>query len=695
MPGNSRFTLKGPAALGALTFLRLQGDAALSAPFDLTMDFFGTTTDSGIQDLLGQAVHLSIAIPNGSAVETRTESSTSSQSGNDAITREWDGVITHARQISLDTNALDTNALDKRGTAYQVRVEPRLALLRYSSNTRFFNDQTVVQVVQSILTDYNVDFNVEQVRDIYPAMQHCTQYRESDFDFVSRLLEREGIHYYFDHRGDRHTMVLSDGVPALAALGQYDKVVFRRSTQTGTRQEGVYEWSPGGRITQSRVTVNDYDFKKPSSSRQQHLKSLAVRDAGLDDATSASFIERTQGGGFVTPTEGERYARIGVQRAMVEHAVSEGSGELWGLNPGAAFVLIGHPVQAYNKTYRVTSASWKVEGDSPYNRGDKGSCHCHFSASVDGTPFRPARRTPVPRTTGPETAFVVGPTMDQIHTDQYGRIKVAFHWEGLVDASERNAASGRGGTESDDGSGRCWVRVMQAWAGKQWGTLFLPRVGQEVIVDFLGGNPDCPIVTGSVYNASTMPPFTLPANASIATLRSKSLATNGGSNELRFKDEDGKEQLFMRAEKDFETYIKHDELTWVGGDQHRIVAGNQAIEIDGVHSEQVKGNASQSVGGKLSLTVTESINVKAGQDYAVESGGSIHVKAGGDVVIEAGTSITLKVGGAFIVIGSGEVTVTGAPIKLNSGGSAGTGVGSTPAAPDKPLVADDGTKKLS
>jgi type VI secretion system secreted protein VgrG len=241
---------------------------------------------------------------------------------------------------------------------------------------------------------------------------------------------------------------------------------------------------------------------------------------------------------------------------------------------------------------------------------------------------------------------------------------------------------------------RCWVRVSQGWAGKRWGTFFVPRIGQEVIVDFVEGNPDRPLVTGCVYNANTMPPYELPANQALSTLKSNSTKGGGGFNEMRFDDNKGDEQLFFHAQKDHETWVKNDMLCNVGSDRHLKVTGNEFVSITGARHDAVTGDQNAEVNGNASLKVGQKLQEKVGMDYAIDAGMNIHIKAGMNVVIEAGASITLKAGGAFVVVGPVSVAVSGTPILLNSGGSAGSGGGSSPTAPRAPNDADDGTKKV-
>jgi len=351
---------------------------------------------------------------------------------------------------------------------------------------------------------------------------------------------------------------------------------------------------------------------------------------------------------------------------------------------------------------------------------------CNFTAIPADSVFRPARTTLRPRITGPQTAIVVGKAGEEILTDEFGRIKVQFHWDRYSPANENSP---------------CWVRVSQLWAGKNWGAVFLPRIGQEVIVEFLEGNPDRPIVTGAVYNGESKPPYDLPDNATMSTIKSNSSKGGQGFNEIRFEDKKGSEQVFMHAEKDQDIRVKNDTKEWIGNDRHLIVKANQCelvekdkhahvkgeqllkvdgdlgvavksnaitkvegndhLTVDGNHvlkiggnlHEKVTGNHHESTTGDMLLTATGHAHVKSSQNAAIEASMNVHVKGGMVVVIEAGMQLSLKAGSNFIDIGPSGVSISGMPlVNINSGGAAASGSGaqaSSPSAPQNPDVPQD------
>jgi len=347
---------------------------------------------------------------------------------------------------------------------------------------------------------------------------------------------------------------------------------------------------------------------------------------------------------------------------------------------GYTFTLDGHDRAAFNQEYVLTAV--QHYGSQPEAAGAEaatsgGSNQAVYENDVEcipkATPFRPPRTTPRPAISGGQTAIVVGPSGEEIHTDKYGRVKVQFHWD-------------RAGKYDDKTS--CWVRVSQGWAGGGYGMMFLPRIGQEVIVDFLEGDPDQPIITGRVYNASQMPPLDLPAEKTRSTIKSSSSKGGGGANEIRFEDKKGDEQLLLHAEKDLNFRVKNDRREHVGNDRHLVVARDkiqkverdehslvdrdQITEITRDHSLKVGKNQSIEIGADRSLTVTGDVHEAYKANHSQEVGSDLYLKAMG-VVIEGMKELTVKVGGSFLKIDSVGVTISGPQIKLNSGGSAGSG----------------------
>ncbi|WP_179401426.1 type VI secretion system Vgr family protein [Burkholderia guangdongensis] len=663
------------AAGDDLKFLRLTGTEELGRLSRFQLELLSTSNALKPGDLLGQDISVELSLPAGGE-------------------RQINGIVTAFRI------AVPGDKTRNRMARYEATVRPRLWLLTRASHCRFFYEMTVPDIVTKVLQDYNVDLS-NKCAATYPTLEHCAQYRETDFDFVSRLLEREGIYYYFEHSGGKHTLVLTDSGDVHAPLDHYPTISYDPGYGPLTEKEGIYDWMAGAELQTGTYEVNDYDFEKPSASNQQGLLSRSTRPTAYDAPVYTMQEHLT---GHVQSSDGDRYAKVGVEIRQTRNDSITGRSTVRAIWPGGLFKLTGHATDDQNRDYLVVRATYEINSDEYVSTRNVSLpfFDCDFVALRKENHFRSERLTPRPVVGGPQTAVVVGPDGDEIHTDKYGRIKVQFHWEQFAPPANAN-----------ERMKRCWARVSQGWAGKNWGAFFLPRIGQEVIVDFIEGDPDRPLVTGSVYNASLMPPYALPANSALSTLKSNSTKGGGGYNEVRFDDTKGSEQLFFHAEKDHETWIKNDTLTNVANDRHLKIGGNEFVEVDGACHETVKGarnaqvNGTRSdavqgdqntqVDGSVSLKAGQNLQEKVGANWAIEAAANIHIKAGANVVIEAGAMLTLKVGGAFVVIDPMSVSVVGTPIKLNSGGSAGSGDGASPTAPTAPTAptdADDGTKKL-
>ncbi|KVQ17131.1 type VI secretion system Vgr family protein [Burkholderia ubonensis] len=648
-----------------LLFLRLRGTEELGRLSKYRIDMLSKRNDLHPSKLLGQDMSVVISLP--------------ASDGK----REINGIVTAFRIVAPGDGTVN------RMARYEAVIRPRLWLLTRASHSRFFHEKTVTEIITKVLQDHHVDLSNKCVAT-YPKLQHCVQYRETDFAFVSRLMEHEGIYYYFEHRGGKHTLVLTDSGHVHAPIEHYATIPYDAWFELGHQKECVYAWAFGAELQIERYEVNDYDFEKPSSSNNNGLLSRATRP-GVYDSVVYTMQEHLSG--HVRSSDGDRYARVGFEIRQARNDSIAGRSTARGIWPGGLFKLQDDTKlkddtsNAQNHDYLVVSANYEINSaeyvSTSGNGGELPFFDCSFTALPKENHFRAERLTPRPVVAGPQTAVVVGPDGDEVLTDKYGRIKVQFHWEQFAPPSDTNSRLAR-----------CWVRVSQGWAGKRWGMFVLPRIGQEVIVECLEGDPDRPLVTGCVYNANTMPPYDLPANAALSTLKSNSTKGGGGFNEIRFDDTKGSEQFFIHAENDHETWIKHDTLTNIANDRHVKITGNDFLSVQGAQHMAVTGDRNEKVSGNASLSVGSNLQEKIGSNYAIDASTNIHIKAGENIVIEAGKSITLKVHGAFVVVGPSSVAVSGAPILLNSGGEAGAGSGSSPTEPTAPKDADDGTKKL-
>lgn len=359
---------------------------------------------------------------------------------------------------------------------------------------------------------------------------------------------------------------------------------------------------------------------------------------------------------------------------------SDGFSDCCTLTAGHKFELSNHPNGERNKEYILASVQHEIEQtpDYPGSEPTFGMCEAMFTCMPhgEGAPvFRPLANTPKPVMYGSQTAVVVGNPGEEITTDKYGRVKVQFHWDR---EGQMNVGSS------------CWIPVATSWAGSNWGTIFLPRIGMEVVVNFLDGDPDQPIITGCVYNPEQMPPYKLPDEKTKSTIKSNSSLGGNGFNEFRFEDKAGEEQIFIHAQKNLDLRVKNDAMETIENDRHLTVLNNQIESVKGDKSLTVKGDQKEKVDGSVSLKVGSDTQHKTGSKYAVDAGSEVHIKGGMKVVVEGGTQVSLKAGGNFIDIGPAGIAIKGTMVQINSGGAAGSGGGSSPDAPAQPTEAEMG-----
>ncbi len=573
-------------------------------------------------------------------------------------TRYWNGYVSRFVQTESD---------GKAGGRYRATLVPWLWFLTRTADCRIFQAMTVPDIIKQVFKDQGFTDIKDSLTGTYGPWEYCVQYRETDFNFVSRLMEHEGIYYFFEHEDGKHTLVLADSISAHTSFLKYDTINFRTGRGGVATYEAITAWSLEQEVQPAAYSLNDFNFETPKSS-------LLAKSQIHAEGSQSNFEVYDYPGEFGEQSDGTDYSQIRIQELHSQHEIVHGVSNARGVSTGYTFTLANSPRRDQNRKYLVTSASYHLSGykyGSSGKGGQEGELYtCQFTALDSTKPFRSARVTPKPLIQGPQTAMVVGPSGEEIHTDKYGRIVVQFHWDRYGKADENSS---------------CWVRVSQsAWAGKKYGAMYIPRVGHEVIVEFLEGDPDLPIVTGRVYNADATPPYDLPANKTMTTLKSLSSKGGAGFNELRFEDKKGEEQVFIHGEKNLDVRIKNNAYEWVGNDQHLVVK-NMLIEhveldhheiIDRDHQEQVKRDLHTIIGGKAAQQVTGSLSLEVDGDVAEVFKGNhsetvtkdLYLKAD-NIVVEALTNLTVKVGSSYIAIESGGITIgTTGTLELKSSG---------------------------
>ena len=659
------------------------------------------------------------------------------------------------RYFSGVCNRFSQGEADQVFCSYRMEIVPQLWLLTHTAQCRIFQQQSVPDILKVVFKglDPNVTY---QLSGQYPPRNYCVQYRESDFDFACRLMEEEGIFYFFTHSADGHKLVIADSPQGHPDLAPASKLTFQRAVQDTWIEDRVLTWQKRQELLTGQYTLWDHSFELPGKNLQAKgtiTNNLTVgkpthqlqagRAEGREvydypGAYAVRFDGVSSGGGDQAAEvqkifkDNDRTVAVRQQQQAALGVAIDGTSTCRQLTSGYKFTLEKHGHG--DGGYVLTSVTHEVIVPVDYRSGAGKQFRYKnaFTALPLALPFRPQRATPRPFVQGTQTATVVGPAGQEIFTDKYGRVKVQFNWD-------------RDGKR--DAKSSCWVRVAQMVAGKRWGASFWPRIGQEVVVAFLEGNPDAPIIVGSVYNAEQMPPYLGDGLDSkhakdnkVSGVKSNSTPDGQGFNEWRFDDTKDKEQFFLHAQRNLDVTVNNDAMASVIGNSHRIVGNkdkktgdryelvyrDQHVNIKRHQVEQVEGNLqltigkgdaqdggnvdlvidktartsigqechvtigtdrNEKVGGNQSLDVASNQNEKVGQAHALEAGQSIYLKGGMTVVIEAGTQLTLKVGGNFVTIDATGVSIVGTMVNINSGGSAGSGSGPQVKAPTAATVA--------
>ncbi|WP_271680636.1 type VI secretion system Vgr family protein [Thermomonas mangrovi] len=564
--------------------------------------------------------------------------------------RHWNGVVSRFQRTGRASSAEGEDLY-----AYECDIVPWFWFMTQHEDCRIFQGKTVREIIEAIFEEFDYsDFRFDLHED-HPALDYCTQYHETTFDFISRLVEREGIHYYFRHddaEESRHLLVFTDhnrGNPAL----EPSTLPFHHEG-TAEDYDAIRTLALDQQMRTRKVTLGDWDFERKRLLRENTPTVLSI---GAD-----RDLERYRyPGAFVDPEVGKYRSRVLMEAEEAGHMRFRGDSQVRTLAPGHTFTLEDHPFDEFNIEYMVLS----VWHHGRNNLGNDGAAEYgnEFTLHPHAVTWRAPLSTPKGLVRGPQTALVTGPAGEELHVDQHGRIKVQFHWD-------------RQGQYDDHSS--CWVRVAQAWAGNGYGTMFIPRVGMEVVVDFLEGDPDQPLVTGCVYNGINKPPYDLPAHATRSTIKTLSSKGGGGTNELRFEDKKGSEEVFLQAQKALNVQVKANEHHQIGGSLDLKVGDYRKTTIEANDHLHVKGDQGIAVQGQMTVAVVDGpLEFQSGSEakllskakMEIASKQEIAIHGGTQLVMEANGLISLKVGASGIVIDPSGVSVVGPMIKQNSGGA--------------------------
>jgi type VI secretion system secreted protein VgrG len=653
-------TLKSPLPAADLMFESMSASAGLSTLGEMELGLVSAKPDLKAEDLLGKPVTVSVALANDGK-------------------RYFHGYVTR----------FGIGAHRGRYFGYQASVRPWLWFLTRTADCRIFQDLSVPDIVKAVFHDHpTANFEFKLFRS-YRKWVYCVQYRETDYNFIARLLEHEGIYWYLEHADGSSKVVLVDSQSAHdAAPGCESLPYYESASMSAPDTQCISDWQFASEVEPDKVALTSFDFERPSTS----LKASTTKSHkyALPELEMFDFQ-----GDYVQAADGTQWAEDRLDEQQTNFQTAYGGSNAHGIEVGRLLSLAKHPRPDQNDKYLVTSTTVNAHVDAYESNGDPGAFRCDFSAIPSLQQFRPPRRTPKPFVQGPQTAVVVGPGGEEIFTDKYGRVKVQFHWDRLGKKNEKSS---------------CWVRVSHPWAGKNFGGIHIPRIGQEVVVDFLEGDPDQPLITGRVYNAEQMPPWDLPANATQSGILTRS--SKGGSaanaNALRFEDKKGSEQLWLHAEKNQDIEVEHDETHWVGHDRTKTidhdeivhvkhdrtetVDNDETITVHGMRTETVDKNETITVhmNRKENVDLNEGITIGVNRTESVGANETITVGANRSVTVGAsetktvalqrthtvGVNETISVGAAQeITIGAMQAVTVGAAQTINVGANQSTSVG--------------------
>ncbi|EPL06660.1 type VI secretion system Vgr family protein [Pseudomonas sp. CF161] len=609
--------ISSPLGPDVLLLKNMGGGEELGRLFDYELQLTSNDAAIDLNQLLGKPMSLSLQLSDGGE-------------------RHFHGIVSRCSQ-NVDLGQF---------ASYQVTLRPWLWLLSRTSDCRIFQNLSIPQIIKQVFRDLGFSDFEDALSQPYREWEYCVQYRENSFDFVSRLMEQEGIYYFFRHEKDRHVLVLADAYGAHSTVPGYDSVPYYPRDEQQRERDHIFDWHLAQEVQPGSLELNDYDFQRPSAR-------IDVRSAMPRPHTAGDYPLYDYPGTYVQSQDGEHYARTRIEALQSLHERVELSGNARGLGAGHLFSLSGFSRQDQNREYLIVGARYSIVQESLESGGGGGGAQFESGLTcIDAQQsFRPLADTHQPVVKGPQTAIVVGPSGEEIWTDQFGRVKVHFYWD-RHDQSNENSS--------------CWIRVSQAWAGKNWGSMQIPRIGQEVIVSFLEGDPDRPIITGRVYNAEQSVPYDLPANATQSGMKSRS--SKGGSpanfNEIRMEDKKGLEQLYIHAERNQDIVVEVDESHSVGHDRNKSVGRDETVTIGSTRLRAVGELDILVVGGKKTDSISQSYIIEVGENLRLVCGESVlELNASGQINL-TGKQIS------FYASGDAEFN-TGGVLHLNNGGSAG------------------------
>ncbi|MCK5648086.1 MAG: type VI secretion system tip protein VgrG [Gammaproteobacteria bacterium] len=546
---------------------------------------------------------------------------------------------------------------------YELLMVPRFWFLKKRHNHRIFQNLSVIQIIEQVLSGAGIstDHYALRLSQNYLPKTYCVQYDESEFDFLSRLMEEEGLHYHFEHLPERHLMVIADHPAAFPDIQGSPQLPYHPKDGLNQVFNNIYEFRFQFQTRYGTASTRDYSFKKPLNPIQDRQYAM---EPHLEDYSYP--------GNYQDSSDAQRKTRIKLQQH--QHKLEQGfaKSNCRHLRAGRYYQLFDNPGRRHNQQYLLLFVEHK--GEQPQSLDEYGAgAHSKYHNTSRCIPAATAYKTPQLHKksiiSGYQSSTVSGPSGEEIYTNEHAQSKVQFPWDREAQQDENSS---------------CWLRAAQTWAGKNWGSLILPRMGQEAKVGYIHGDPDRPVITGQLYNERHKPPYTLPKHKTRSTFKTSSSLGGKGYNEIRIDDRKNQEQVYFHAQKDLDIRAKNDRRDIINHDRHLIVDNNRYEHIKDNSHHSIGHNQNEKTGQDHSISIGQTQHCQAGQAVLTEVAQSIHFKAGQKIILEAGVELTIKAGGGFIKIDPSGITAQGAAINFNSGTGAGS---ATIASPQQAFIA--------
>ncbi len=651
---NRFITIETPLGKDKLLLTKFDGKDELSRLFHFELNFISEDHSIPFEKIIGQNVTISIFTADGDK-------------------RYFHGLISRFSQ----GRGGGEGEGDSRFSHYSASMVPWLWLLTRTADSRIFQEKSVPDIIKSIFEEHGFQDFSFRLTGNYNPRTYCVQYRESDFNFVSRLFEEEGIYYYFEHAEKAHTLVIADSPGEHAPCPKQEEASCEVSAGGWLEEDVISTLNVEQQIRPGKYTLNDFNFEMPATNLRVSATAKSEQNLGPGDREIYDHP-----GEYEAKTGGQNLVDIRMEEEEARFATISGDSNCRAFTSGYRFKLTNHYRSDLNDEEYVLTAVEHRATQGGYISGETDASYENsFSCIPFKVPFRPVRSTPRPVVDGVQTAIVVGPAGEEIYTDEHGRVKVQFHWD-------------REGKKDDKSS--CWIRVSQVWAGAKWGAMYIPRIGHEVIVNFVEGDPDRPIIVGRVYHGDNQPPYPLPAEKTKSTIKSDSTLGGGGSNEFRFEDKKGEEEVFLHGQKDWTIAIENDKNQTVGHDETLAVANNRSKSVGVDQSEEIGSNKTIAVGVNHSETIGANMKLDVGSNKTETVAINTAETIGAAKELTIGAAYQVTVGAAMNeTIGAAKAEEIGAAKSVNVGANSSENIGSNKSVDAGKDIAYSSGKKMS